>query len=228
MIETQPDVRFERKFVAAGDQYHHLRWWLRARPDGFSTAYPPRRINNAYFDRGSYQSFDESLSGVSERDKVRYRWYGPHDEPRSGQLEVKRRRNRVGWKLTFPVELDLPERPRWSRVLSDISRSVPAAGRYWLAHFAVPMLINRYQREYFVSADGSLRVTLDACQQAFDQRYSSFVNTRQAVTLDDVVVMEVKCAPDDVDAASEVLSDLPISVSRHSKYCSSLAALAGL
>ena len=51
MIDEIPaDARLEIKFVAETSRYHELEQWIRLHPAGFRKSYPPRRVNNIYFD----------------------------------------------------------------------------------------------------------------------------------------------------------------------------------
>ena len=48
------DARYEIKFVADATRYHELENWIRMNAAGFRTTYPPRRVNNVYFDTCVY------------------------------------------------------------------------------------------------------------------------------------------------------------------------------
>lgn len=217
--------RYERKFLIPHSEYHHLERWLQNREEGFYRPYPSRLINNVYFDRPTFEAYSDSLSGVSDRAKVRYRWYGTSPFPIAGQLEVKRRRNRVGWKLTFRVDADFDTCSDWTSLTRVIYRELPPEGRFWLSEHPLPVLLNRYSRAYWASRCGAIRVTLDTGHRVFDQRYGRIPDTWKHATLDRVV-MEIKCPPSEVESACRLLARLPVPVSRHSKYCSGLEALA--
>ena len=71
MSEHAPDdARFEIKFVADATRYHELERWIRLNPAGFHTSYPPRQVNNVYFDTPDLYAYAENLSGASARSKV--------------------------------------------------------------------------------------------------------------------------------------------------------------
>jgi hypothetical protein len=221
------DRRHELKFTAAEWHFHRLHAWLRMRPEGFRRAYPNRRVNNVYFDRGDFEFFRDSVEGSTARVKVRYRWYGKSRLPGPGRLEMKQRRNQLGWKKVFDIGSLDPELRRWPDIRARIIQQQPLEGRRWLQACDIYLIVNSYLREYWVSADGRLRVTFDRHQMVFDQRYGAPVNVTRAAPIDPMLVMEVKCPPHAVLAASRLVGDLPLTLCRNSKYCSAIDAITG-
>jgi hypothetical protein len=228
MSEKPPeDARYEIKFVADAVRYHELEQWIRLNPAGFHTSFPPRQVNNVYFDTPDLYAYAENLSGASARSKVRVRWYGDTRQPEKTQLEIKRRRNHLGWKHTYPAgPMDFENRT-WGQLRRDLRRSLPPAGRIWLDESPQPVLINRYFRRYFVAPEGGLRATLDFRQQVYDQRLKSRPNFRIRANLPDTLVVEIKFGRHDHVLGSEVIASLPIRVSRNSKYMIGVGAIAG-
>ena len=51
------DARFEVKFVATALRYHALLHWIRVHPAALRRPFPPRRVNNVYFDSHDLSSF---------------------------------------------------------------------------------------------------------------------------------------------------------------------------
>jgi hypothetical protein len=226
MIDGIPDdARYEVKFVAEPDRYHELELWIRLHRAGFRSAYPPRQVNNVYFDTPNLRAYAENLSGASARSKLRLRWYGSTDAPQKTTLEVKRRRNRLGWKLLFPgCAMDLTREP-WGEVLARLRHSLPAAGRPWLDALPSPVLVNRYLRRYFVSADGHVRATLDQRQSVWDQRFRSRPNLRFRTVIPDSTIVEIKFDRYRRAVGSEAIAGIPIRVSRNSKYVVGVQAI---
>jgi hypothetical protein len=222
------DTRREVKFVAYSSELHRLENWLRLHRAGFTRLFPPRWVNNLYFDDFDYAAFAENLTGGSERVKVRYRWYGQSAEPTTGNLEVKMKRNVFGWKLQYAVNQS-PYRAgaTWRSTIRELRSTLPEQGRVWLDHNPMPVLINRYYRRYLMSSDGTTRVTIDTGQAVWDQRLRARPNLVKHARLPDAMVVEFKFSPDDRNTASEMLRDIPIRVSRNSKYVQGLAAIAG-
>ena len=221
------NTRHEFKFVASETDYHVILSWLKLQAPGFRRAYPPRRVNNVYFDRIDYDAYGESVAGTSARVKVRYRWYGKTPYPAAGRLEVKLRQNRVGRKLRYPVDTLDGSMQDWVTVKRRILDALPSDGRGWLLEYSNPLITNHYERDYWVSSDGVIRATLDRDQVVYDQRYAQTPNTSRRALLDRTMVLEVKCAVQDAETVSRLVSTLRLPLSRHSKYCNAVKAVAG-
>ena len=220
MIDSIPpeDARYELKFVAEATRYRELENWIHMHPAGFRTSYPPRQINNIYFDTSDLFAFGENLTGASNRSKARLRWYGDSDRPEKTVLEIKRRRNHLGWKHHFSGgALDLTG-GRWPKICRNLRGELPPEGRFWLDLYPEPTLINRYHRQYFESPDGRLRATLDFRQRVLDQRLRGSPNLRKYANLPDTLVVEIKFHRAHLALGSEVVRGIPIRVSRNSKY----------
>ncbi|MBJ22490.1 MAG: VTC domain-containing protein [bacterium] len=218
--------RFEVKFVGSGNSLDVIRPWIRTHPAAFGEPFPPRVVNNVYYDTHSLGAFAENLVGASVREKVRLRWYGPGNRiADKGTLEIKLRKNKLGWKLSYPLE-DMPRAGEsWRRAQSRIREQLPLDARIHFDAHPMPALINRYDRTYLLSADGVIRLTVDTNLQAFDQRYGQGPDFRKPVELPDMLVVEFKFAPQDRKRAMKVLEGMPLRVSRSSKYAMACTAM---
>jgi hypothetical protein len=214
-----PDsARFEVKFVAPGIELHGLERWARTHWAGFFAPYPSRTVHNVYFDSYEYRAYAAALLEATEREKLRFRWYGDPYRASDGSVEVKSRRARLGWKLTYPVGAVSLAGVRWSEIRRAIRARLPPSARLRFDAAPFPVLINRYRRRYLLSADHRIRVTLDWDQQIFDQRFGDAPNLERRAPLSDTVVVEFKFRAEDQRLASLVMQGLPVRVSRNSKY----------
>ena len=193
--------------------------WVKAHRMGFRTAYPPRRINNVYFDTIDLRALDDNIAGISQRCKARYRWYGHEELPKPGTLEFKNKHTALGWKDSFRVETQ-PYLPgdNWRAFQRRLRRAVPIQARVMFDDHGEATLINRYNRRYFVSRDGKIRITLDADQVMFDQMRSLRPNLTRRINLPEVNILEVKCESVDRDLVVRTLADCPLRIARFSKY----------
>ncbi|MBT8423328.1 MAG: polyphosphate polymerase domain-containing protein [Gammaproteobacteria bacterium] len=220
------EERHEIKFAAYSVEYERVRHWLRMHPAGFVSPYPDRRVNNVYFDNYDYRAYAENLAGVSERSKLRYRWYGDSPGPDSGSLEVKQKRNHFGWKLRFPVANPPWQAQRtWSEVRSALREQLPENGRLWLDQNPLPIMLNRYERKYFVSGDSRIRATIDTRQRVFDQRYGALPNFSRQAVMQDTLVVEFKFARADRQDVVAMLRGFPLRIGRHSKFMNAVRAI---
>lgn len=220
-------VRHEVKFVGAGPRLRDLEHWLKVHPMGFISPYPPRRVNNIYFDNHTLFAYRENLVGASSRSKLRLRWYGDTFAPERGVLEVKRRRNMVGWKLSQATSgFDL-ERDDWRSLRRELAAQLDAETCVWLDANPRPVILNRYCRRYLVSRDEKVRVTLDDEQTVYDQRFGARPNLTHRSNLPETLVVEFKFAPRDREEGSRAIQGIPIRVSRNSKYVIGVQSLVG-
>jgi hypothetical protein len=225
-MQVPETARQEIKFVANRSDYDLIEQWVRLHGLGFSIAYPDRTVNNVYFDTHELMAYAENLAGVSQRTKVRYRWYGESDWPDKGRLEIKQKRNQYGWKLNFDVsEPPGLEGQDWATIKRTIIRHGGPQAALWLEQFSVPIMINRYRRKYYESACRRVRITLDFDQQVWDQRYCDAPSHIRPANLPETFVFECKFARGERALAERILLGLPIRVSRHSKYMNAVNAI---
>jgi hypothetical protein len=220
-------LRYEVKMVCGHDMLAQARSWIRLHPAGFVVTYPPRRVNSLYLDTPHLRSLSENLAGLSARQKLRLRWYGEQVTDIQPYLELKRKRNLLGRKerCLLPCRLDLTL--SWGEILRVIRAH---AGPGWQTLFHTvdqATLLSRYQREYYATPDGTIRVTLDFAQAAYDQRLSPRPNLRVRLPIADTVVIEVKTGQEQAERLEEVVARFPVRRSRNSKYVGGLLAALG-
>jgi hypothetical protein len=216
---TEPP-RYEIKIECDSALLPQVLAWVRLDPAHWRPTYPPRQVNNIYFDTADNGSLNDNLSGVGERHKLRVRWYGPAlHRLADARLELKRREGSVGCKEICPLDmtLDLPTTP-WPVVCRRLQESVEPRARAWLTPFAFPVLINHYWRVYYATPDQALRLTVDSGLHAYDQRFSTHPNLCRPAPLAERVIIELKGAPEQQPRLSEVLARLPFRPGRCSKY----------
>jgi SPX domain protein involved in polyphosphate accumulation len=224
-------VRYELKMIC--DQVHlaTAQSWTRLHSAGFHETYPPRQINNVYFDTFNLDTYNDHVDSVSERRKLRFRWYGEELNWAKGQFEIKEKNERVGWKLVQPVNavLDLGKCD-WADVQRAMLDGLCEAqnGLFQeMLQVARPLVLNCYRREYYESANGQVRLTLDYDQRAYDQWMTARPNLIFRLPGLDRMVIELKCDVPYARYLADVLAEFPLRVNRNSKYVSALDPLVG-
>ncbi|MEE3331376.1 MAG: VTC domain-containing protein [Myxococcota bacterium] len=218
---TLDRLRYEIKFVAPANERSSILQWVRNHSAGFSRPYPDRQINNVYFDSHELSAFHENVSGVSRRSKVRWRWYGESNSSDRGTLEVKRRRGGLGWKLSYKTRgANIGGRAAggWRSIRQTIRRDLDPGARVWFDANPLTVLINHYERRYFVSGDGAVRLTVDWNQRVYDQKLRSTPNIKRASNLPETIVVELKFPVQEHNHASSMVQGMPLRLSRNSKY----------
>jgi hypothetical protein len=223
MSASLPNPRYERKFVARGYILADVLALVRRHPAAFREAYPPRWVNNVYFDTPSLRDYHAHVSGTPERSKTRVRWYGqPNGEPVNAVLEKKLKRGLVGGKTSValtPVILSKPSTVAWSKAFAD--PQLAEAWRFSLRNL-LPSLFNSYRRHYFLSSDGCFRLTVDS-----DLRFSGLESSHEHSSSDCTYppIIELKFHPNHADSAPSISAHLPLRLSRCSKYILGLERL---
>ena len=207
--------RYEIKMLTEHLMLPQIRSWLQVHPAAFYKPYPDRQVNNVYFDTPHLLSFAENISGVSERRKIRLRWYGEDTTKIQGILEVKCKRNFHGWKksqkLSNPLNL---KETSWVDLSALISSDLTEDMKLHWNSFLLPVLLNQYQREYYLSFDGKVRITIDFSQLVYNQSLSAFPNLSFSVPPSDNVVVEVKANITYRERLAEIIADIPLRVGK--------------
>lgn len=219
-------ARLETKFVTVRTDNDRVCEWLRRHPAGFTVAHPDRTVNNIYFDTFDYRSHVDNLAGISRRAKVRYRWYGPSLTPDAGWLEIKKKRNSFGWKDRHRID-QAPHEPGhdWRQIRAHSLQQLPPDGVIWLDTHPVPVMSNRYDRQYLIDAANIVCVTLDTNQVVYDQRNGVTPQFGQRANIADALIVEFKFARGARDYVSRILGRFPIRASRSSKYMTAVKGI---
>jgi SPX domain protein involved in polyphosphate accumulation len=227
MTDSQSNGRYELKLQAEGLRLFQVRQWIRLHSLAFKPAYPPRQVNNIYFDTSGLDSLNDHLSGVGERRKLRFRWYGENIDHAVGQLEIKHKINRYGWKSTMPIQTALNlAHQNWGQIKEIIQQHTEGIF-YELISISQPVIINSYQRDYYIASDGQMRLTLDYEIAIYDQQLSINPNITFHGPLLNLVILEIKSdTHQDVDLPS-VVAEFPLRTEKHSKYVTGMSSIAG-
>jgi hypothetical protein len=102
--------------------------------------------------------------------------------------------------------------------LANVTANVPVSWQHLLGKTSQPKLLNRYHREYYATFDGEIRATLDYEQAAYDQTHSLRPNLHQRLSIENLVVIELKGDSSQSERLEHVCSQFPVRLSRNSKY----------
>jgi len=223
---TTDTHRYERKFDNTTASLTQVELIVRLHPAHFREAYPPREINNIYFDTPSLASFTDHVMGAAHRSKLRLRWYGAECGTMAKPvLEVKNKDGHVGTKEQYtlaPCEFNgTIDETHLKRAA--VETGLPSRVSERLAS-STPALLNRYARRYYVSADGRFRITIDSelSFRVINNRHHGY---RSSYTDRRLIIVELKYAADHDEDARDVGGGLPFRVSKLSKYVQGLVCL---
>ncbi len=226
--ESEMQFRYERKFHAVDMSTAELIAIVKSHPAHFIEVYPPRWVNNVYFDSASLREYVFHIYGEARRSKVRLRWYGDRfGKVNDPVLEIKAKRGMVGTKTHTGIsdfDFDGSFDMFWLR--DQLQSNENGEGLRGFMSSAMPALFNRYARRYFESADRQFRITIDT-----DMSFH-IVGKRRYSYMDDFLekrlsVCELKYAREADVEADRISRILPFRVSKHSKYVYGIQRLHG-
>lgn len=212
------DRRCERKYPLSAADILELRWWQRNHGQGFAPTYPSRDVHNIYFDSPNWDSYSDNLSGASRRTKCRLRWYGDLKAAEVATFEAKHRRHAIGHKRQQRVpmrELGLASLPI-GRLYGRLRPLLQADLRLWLDQGHMPVLYDRYRREYYATSAG-IRMTVDT-SIVYTLLHGGSLGKLRPLPGPAPGVLEVKYPFERRREVEEALRRLPFRATRCSKY----------
>jgi len=212
--DIKTDYRYELKYVIDPRYAYELESKLYSHPLCFSKVYTSRYINNIYFDDPYYTSCHDNLAGISDRTKIRYRWYGEQLHSNSGKVEFKIKRNELGGKKY----IEGIKYHTLSQLSNDVNDSIGAKDYY------IPTIRNQYLRNYYLDITGQYRLTIDT-----QIAYYLPIEGSHAIPQhrDKRIIVEIKFDIDKSEALDAVSHYFPFRRTKHSKYVTGLFALYG-
>lgn len=221
--------RYEIKFTVQRENYYRLKNWIMLNSHDFYAPYPPRIVNNIYFDNQECDSYVENLTGCTSRTKLRLRWYGDTFNPQKAVLELKSKRNRLGFKSAHKIGFSGMQLSSmtYRDIVHNIAAQLEGDVSFRFKQSDVPIIVNRYEREYFVTRNNKVRATLDGNLTFFDQRSRQKPNFIFPSVAPEISIFEVKTPSLEIDFAEKVISSIELPPSKSSKYVLGVQSLLG-
>jgi len=209
--------RFERKWVYRNNDYLTLVNALIRSNFFFCKQYPDRKVNSIYFDDINYSSILENLDGVSSKKKIRVRWYGSQNKLINPILEIKSKKGFVTKKENYQInELNKLKFNDYKN-LELIKNIVNLKNK--TKNIIYPILTTNYDRQYFVSNNGSVRATVDFNLRSIYIKNLSQINMEKNFSS---CILEVKY-PTILDKyVRQNLSEITLRLSKNSKFVNSV------
>lgn len=217
------EFRYERKFLVQNIELLRIEHLIKNCRNSFSEIFYQRKINNIYLDSFSKESYLSNIFGTFHRVKIRIRWYGETfrkiEEP---VLELKLKKGELGKKMSFtlkPFTLD----KTFSKKKLDLifkNSSLPNWLREMLK-FYNPVLLNSYNRKYFISKNKNYRMTLDFNMKFYHLKENNnfFVDN----FFDNLnTVVELKYLSKNDEFVDQITQSFPFRLTKNSKYISGI------
>jgi hypothetical protein len=217
---TTTEKRIELKDVFSTCEFAKFEKAIKLSKFSYYSPFPTRQINSIYFDDYSYSSLEDSIEGNSLRTKKRIRWYGIQKKKVDATLEIKKKQGIYSWKQLYKNKYTVnPNAKSWSEMVENKDQE-DSYNTELLNQ--IPRSILSYNRQYFCSFNGKIRITIDQNLQSFSQNFSNTPNLARAKKHYNHMIIEVKIASKDEHLVKLVRQEIPFTPRRFSKYCESL------
>jgi|APSaa5957512535_1039671.scaffolds.fasta_scaffold129182_2 SPX domain protein involved in polyphosphate accumulation len=218
-------MRRELKLVQDINTMHQILDYLRAN-SSFRVHHPSQFVNSLYFDDASLSNAFDNLSGISERKKVRLRWYDPINNvdklPSEMNLEIKRKKASLSNKEVFKINNINPEEKLTYVSLTKYLNT--SLNNYKISSpLLQPTLQVQYYREYYI-IDSEIRITVDY-QLKFIDAISQNKPNKFSFEKFDKCILEIKFHPKLTQNVASIINKLKCSPVRNSKYLIGLSLL---
>ena len=190
---------------------------VRLHPAGFMKTYNDRFVNTLYLDTPNFDFFRDTTSGVATRYKPRIRWYGRNiRNALVPTLEIKTKKEKVRSKhLHILPEFYIDGDFNFMRYVR-----LNLAGPQF-AHL-IPSVLVRYERSYFQSANGLIRITVDRNLMYYPISLDSDLDHQPYH--DPAIILEVKYLSATEPEVDFITQYLPFRLTKSSKYATAVLA----
>lgn len=225
----EQDLRYERKFYVTDLHLSELMRSVHLNSATFSEIHHQRQINNIYFDSLGFESYYDNVDGATYRIKARIRWYGnTFGVAQNPTLEFKIKKGLMGYKRNFKLENFEVNATITKSILHKIMLSAVKEDnlRLYILNLQ-PVLLNGYTRNYFISFDKSVRLTVDTKLHYYS--ISNFDNNfLSAIKDDNGIVVELKYDSANEEYVNKLSTEFPFLMTKNSKYLQGLTRVLSL
>lgn len=232
MIDVSKNLpRHEIKFKVFYKDLGKLYAWLSNTK--FKKSFDNRNVNSLYYDTADLNFASDNIFGVSERIKIRARWYAKFNEnifhsfskkKQSFNIEIKRKKNNLSDKILlskffFNKSNTLKKRRDFinDKVYFEISKHPQL-----LKLIIKDIIFVGYEREYYENFISSkIRLTID--RNLIGSKVQSFFNFDKTLISSNYVIAELKFFNDSFQLVKNILDKIPFRQVRSSKYLYALS-----
>tara|TARA_B100000579_G_C22768956_1_gene822978 strand:+ start:229 stop:891 length:663 start_codon:yes stop_codon:yes gene_type:complete len=213
-------MRHERKFLVGENFKNLIKNFLLE--NKFTNCYPSRLVNSIYYDSFCFRRYHESEDGISDRSKCRIRFY--NSDIKHLNLEYKSKFAELGSKHIESLQDNKFKTKEFEHVLiiknagNNVCKlMIPKA----INNFDHPSLFVSYKRDYYVSLDNKIRLTIDSNLNFGKMRNGNLIKNYIQNINYNFGVLEVKYDfnQEDLDIVETLASTNSLNLTRFSKYC---------
>lgn len=210
--------RFERKWVLENGNSLALINSLMRSNFFFRNQYDYRKVNSIYFDTKDFLSVRQNLDGISEKKKIRVRWYGEINKIINPLIEIKVKKGFETKKGSINFNkiscLNYPDIKNLDLLKEQINLKLNTKKEIY------PITSTHYEREYFISQNGKIRATVDYNLKSIYLKNYSQVDIVK--NFKNVCILELKYPVSLDKYVRKNLNNLSLRLSKNSKFVNSL------
>lgn len=208
------DSRIEKKFILGKYKEDYFEKLLKI--NNFKKIFPDRIINSIYIDTSNYDFVKNNINGVSERKKIRFRWY--NNNLNKIYIEEKKKNNFNVSKNIERIEF-LINNNELLKSLKDNFHKIKFKNKNNFNYKFI--LKTNYKRSYWLSNSKKIRATIDV-----DINTSSLNNFTKSIYFGDTV-LEFKFHPNHEKYFRDIYSNgfTHLRSQKYSKYVRSFLEL---
>ena len=211
-------IRYERKWILENGNLFNLINSLIRSNFFFRNQYENRKVNSIYFDSSNFISVRQNLDGISEKKKIRLRWYGEINRIINPVIEIKIKKGFETKKSSISINklsgLCYPDFKNLDSIKKQINFKLETKKNIF------PVASTHYEREYFISHDNKIRATIDYnLKSVYLNNFSQIDITKN---FKNVCILEFKYPVNLDQYVRKNLNYLSLRLSRNSKYINSL------
>lgn len=210
MIKQQ-DYRYEIKYPLEKYEFVLFKSFLKSSSIFLSKQHDDRLVESLYFDNIELQNFNNHVSGLGNREKIRLRWYSNNFQKLF--FEIKEKKNRLSRKIIFEINNTDNYDPGNKNDLLSIIKKSKKINNLIRCNSLKPILYTKFHRMYYTYLD--IRLTVDKKMQ-----YKRFSGTRKLLFNKSPVysVIEIKSDLKYKNQVTDISKVLNFRTFRHSKY----------
>ena len=158
------DQRFERKYIFGKTNIDKIILAIYRSNFNFISSFPDRIVNSIYFDDNDLSSIADNLDGVTEKKKIRLRWYGSTKLINNSKLELKQKSeflvHKKEYNLQIPKNFEFQNKKN-IKFIKNLINNDKNLRKQITKKTLEPILSTHYCRSYFLSSDKLVRLTMD-------------------------------------------------------------------
>ena len=217
LYSKMSDQRFERKYVFNGIDINKITLAIYRSNFNFFSLFPDRKVNSIYFDDKDLTSISANLDGVTDKEKVRVRWYGNSQIIDNSKLEIKRKSeflvSKNNYELKLPKKFKFQERKNIS-YLKDYLNKLKELKKITQKPL-YPILSTHYLRSYFLSSNRLIRLTMDKNIEYIHLIDNKDINLKYKTQN---IIIELKYKKELDNFVRSKIRNISVRFSKNSKY----------